>query len=112
MFAFASHSATTTVSAIAGTVAAALICLGAAAGPAKAAEAGQNFEAPRSVEVSLAGVNLNSEKGREALETRIRAAARTVCATGGHDVKSRTDQTRCVREAVSAATTPLSFAAR
>lgn len=112
MFAFVSNSPAHTASAIVGSVAAALICLGAAAGPAKAQTAYQDLEAPRTVEVSLAGVNLNSEKGRDALESRIRAAARTVCATGGHDVKSRTDETRCVRDAVAAATAPINFAAR
>lgn len=112
MFAFASHSPARTVSALAGTVAAALICLGAAAGPAKATTLDQNADAVRTAEVSLAGVNLSSEKGRHALETRIRAAARSVCTTGGHNVKSRTDEMRCIRDAVSAAITPLRVAAR
>lgn len=109
MFAFVSPTTGRTATALLGSVAAAFICLGAAAGPAKAAPAVD--EAPRSVEVSLEGINLNSAKGQDMLKARLRAAARTVCDNGASNAMERNEQSRCMQEALTEATTPLRFAA-
>jgi UrcA family protein len=58
-------------------VAAAAVCtVGAFAAPAA-------FAAPKSIEVSFKDLDLTSTNGQNALEGRIKAAARNVCRTGG-----------------------------
>lgn len=111
MFAFASHTPARTASALVGTVAAALLCLGAAAGPAKAAPAATlDFEAPRSVQVSVAGIDLNSDKGQAELRARLRAAARSVCHTYENTPQARIETSRCAWEAMRNAAMPVRLA--
>ena len=80
-----------------GTVVCAGICLLAATAPAQAAEA------PRATTVSYVDLNPGNDQGRNTLDARIKAAARSVCANGGGDVRARTDEARCVREAIAQA---------
>jgi UrcA family protein len=80
-----------------GTVLCAGVCLIAATAPAQAAEA------PRATTVSYVDLNLGNDQGRDTLDARIKAAARSVCANGGNDVRARTVEARCVREAISQA---------
>ena len=54
-------------------------------------------------DVSHIDLNLANDQGRDALDTRIKSAARSVCATGSGDVRARRDEARCVREAISQA---------
>ncbi len=74
-------------------------CLAAAAAPAAAAEAPVNSRA-----VSYGDLNLNTAKGRAALDARIRAAARQVCEAPGADIGARVAADRCFKTAVRAAT--------
>lgn len=80
-----------------GTVICAGVCLVAATAPAQAANAASITT------VSHVDLNLASDRGRDVLDTRIKSAARSVCANGGGDVRARTDEARCVREAISQA---------
>ncbi len=80
-----------------GTVICAGVCLVAATAPAQAADAA------RMTTVSHIDLNLANDQGRDALDTRIKSAARSVCATGSGDVRARRDEARCVREAISQA---------
>ena len=75
------------------------VCLFAAAGPALA-------EAPKSVAVSYADLDLSHTAGRATLDSRIQSAARSVCATGGIDLVSKSLEDRCVRDAVAKAAKP------
>lgn len=108
MFAFVSPTAGRNAAALLGSVAAAFICLGAAAGPANAAPAID--DAPRTVEVSVDGLDLNSAKGQEMLQARLRAAARAVCDNGAVNAMERIEKSRCMQGALEEATTPLRFA--
>lgn len=109
MFAFASHTPARTASALVGTVAAALLCLGAAAGPAKAAPA-LDVEAPRSMQVSAEGIDLNSAEGRTELRARLRTAARSVCKTDDYTPQDRIETSRCAWEAMRTAKMPTRLA--
>jgi UrcA family protein len=97
MFATANDSIVRTVAGTIGTVVFASACLLAAAGPAAASEA------PRASVVSYSDLDLAHAPGRNALEFRIKAAARNVCASGLDDVRGRTAEARCVRDAVNSA---------
>ena len=92
-----STSAFRTVLGTVGTVLCAGVCLLAATAPAQAAEA------PRATSVSYLDLNLGNDQGRDTLDARIKAAARSVCASGSNDVRARTEEARCVREAISQA---------
>ena len=72
-------------------------CLFGAVAPAKAAEA------PRAQVVSYSDLDLSHVQGRNALDGRIKQAARSVCATGSADLRSRSEEARCIRNAVNAA---------
>lgn len=72
-------------------------CLFAATTPAKATEA-------VSKTVTYADLNLAQPAGRATLETRIKAAARAVCATDSDDIRARAEKSRCIRTAIDAAT--------
>lgn len=98
MFAIVSDTAVRTVLGTIGTAVFAGACLLAATAPANAAEA------PRAQAVSYSDLNLSSAQGREALELRIKQAARNVCFTGSDDVRAKTEEARCVRSAVDGAT--------
>lgn len=73
-------------------------CLFAATTPAKA------DPVVVSKTVSYADLNLAQPQGRATLDARIKAAARSVCPVGSVDLKSRLDETRCIRTAIAAAT--------
>jgi len=97
MFATFNDTVLRTVIGTFGTVICAGVCLIAATAPANAADA------PRARIVSYSDLNLASDRGRVALDMRIQSAARAVCASGLNDLRSRTEEIRCVRNAVSAA---------
>ncbi len=97
MFATANDSILRTVAGTIGTVFFAGACLIAAAGPAAAAEA------PRASVVHYSDLDLAHAPGRSALEFRIRAAARTVCANGINGAAGRNAEARCVRDAINSA---------
>ncbi len=84
-----------------GTAVFAGLCLLGATAPAQAAES------PRVTTVSYSDLNLSDAKGREALDTRILQAARSVCQTNSNDTASRIAESRCIREAVDAAQSQL-----
>lgn len=83
-----------------GTILCAGLCVAGAAGPAEAAEA----PAARVQTVSYADLNLANAAGRAALDQRIKAAAESVCSSGLNDTAARTAESRCVRDAIAAAT--------
>ena len=97
MFATINDSIVRTIVGTVGTAVFASACLLAAAGPANAAEA------PVARVVSYSDLDLTRAPGRTALEFRIRAAARNVCATGLDDVRGRSAESRCVRDAINSA---------
>ncbi len=102
MFASASNFSRT-FSAAAGTLLFAGLCIGGATAPAAAhTTLGLNAAGERVATVSHADLDLGSKAGRAALETRIRAAARKVCATGAHDPANATYEYQCIAEAVKA----------
>jgi UrcA family protein len=72
-------------------------CLFGAVAPAKAAEA------PRAQVVSFSDLDLSNAKGRSVLDFRIKHAARSVCAIGSADLRSRSEEARCIRNALDAA---------
>lgn len=82
-----------------GTVVCAGVCLIAATAPARAG----GFETPRAIAVGYSDLNLASSHGRSVLDARIRSAARTVCATGSNDLRSKMAADRCLRGALEAA---------
>jgi UrcA family protein len=86
-----------TVAGTVGTIIFAGACLFGATAPAVATEV------PQTVAVSFTDLNLASESGRAVLDARIRQAARTVCFSGGRDVRSMTAEARCRHEAVKSA---------
>lgn len=86
-----------TVAGTVGTIIFAGACLLGTTAPAVAAEA------PQTTKVSYADLNLASESGRAALDARIRQAARSVCSSGGRDVRSMTAETLCRQEAIKSA---------
>ncbi len=91
-----------------GTMIAAGACLFGAAGPAYAAAVDT---APRSQNVVYGDLNLGKTAGRAVLDSRIKAAARAVCAAGGDDIRSRSDEARCMRAAIAGARSQLNVAA-
>ncbi len=97
MFATLNDTMTRIVIGTFGTALCAGACLFGAAAPAVAAPA----ESTRVVH--YADLNLASEAGRDTLHLRITQAARAVCATGLRDVRSQTDERRCIKSAVEAA---------
>lgn len=82
---------------VCGTVIFAGICLLGATAPAQASEA------PRATMVSYGDLNLSNARGRDALELRIRQAARSVCETAGENAAARVEEAQCVRAAIQAA---------
>ncbi|MBC7519736.1 MAG: UrcA family protein [Sandarakinorhabdus sp.] len=96
-----STSAFRTVLGAFGTVICAGACLIGATAPAAAAP--MPVDASQTAVVSYADLNLASDHGRNALDARIRFAARNVCETGARDVASMAQASRCVRAAVEAA---------
>lgn len=82
-----------------GTLVCAGICLLGATAPAAAAEP------VRTVTIDYADLDLAHDGGRDALDSRIKAAARKVCSDGSRDLRSRTEETRCVRTAIEGAQT-------
>ena len=50
--------------------------------------------------VSYADLNLANVQGRAALNARIKAAARSVCKADSSDLQSRTNETRCIKQAI------------
>lgn len=97
MFATANESVSRTVIGTIGTALFAGVCLLAATAPAAAQEA------PRAKAVSYSDLNLSNAQGREALDMRIKQAARNVCENGSDDVRARTEEARCVRGAIEGA---------
>ena len=96
-----STSAFRTVLGAFGSVIFASACLLGAAAPAAAAP--MPVDASQTAVVSYADLNLASDHGRNALDARIRFAARNVCETGARDVASLAQANRCVRAAIEAA---------
>jgi UrcA family protein len=95
---FATNSiALRTLAGTVGTIIFAGACLFGATAPAVAAEA------PRTAKVSYTDLNLASDKGRAVLDARIRQAARSVCFEGGQDLRSKTEESRCLHEAIKSA---------
>jgi UrcA family protein len=70
-------------------------CLFAAAAPANATP----VFASRSV--SFADLNLAQPQGRATLDARIKSAAKSVCTVGGNDLKTRLNETRCIKTAIA-----------
>ena len=97
MFTTAPTSFSSTIVAAAATALFAGICLFGATAPAAAADVLQART------VTYKDINIASTEGRHTLDRRIVQAARSVCANGGHDVRSVDAETRCVDKAVSAA---------
>lgn len=90
----------------AGAFVAAAACIVGAAGPAAA-----QADTARSQSVVYGDLNLGKTAGRAALESRIKAAARSVCTSGSDDLRSRTDEARCIRTAIAGAKSQLNTAA-
>ncbi len=88
-----------TISGTIGTLVCAGICLMAATAPAQAADSAHM------IMINHVDLNLANDRGRDALDARIKSAARSVCASGGSDVRARTDEARCVRTAINQART-------
>lgn len=88
-----------------GTLVFAGACLIAAAGPVNAAEA------PRAQVVTYSDLDLAHTNGRNALESRINAAAHSVCSSGLDGVRARIEEARCVRAAVNSAKRTVAAAA-
>ena len=82
------------------------VCLGAAAGPAAAA---QTDDAARIVFVG--DLNLQTRAGRAAYDARVRTAAEAVCATDRKDIASQAAEARCVKRAIANASTVTSVTA-
>lgn len=89
-FAAVSHTALRTIAGTVGTVIFAGACLVGATAPAAAAEA------PRTALVTISDLNLGNAVDRSRLEFRVNSAARRVCWNGSDDVRSRTEEARCV----------------
>jgi UrcA family protein len=73
----------------------ALSCLFAAAVPTAASAAERE---PVQVRISTKGLDLHTDTGRRALESRIVRAAQAVCAPHGATLDMRLDAMRCVKE--------------
>lgn len=101
MFTTLTNTASRSIIGSIGTVLCAGLCVAAAAGPAKAAEAQQ---VARVQTVSSADLNLANPAGRAALDQRIKAAAESVCSTGLNDTAAKTAESRCVKGAIATAT--------
>lgn len=95
MFTTASSSIRTNVIAAIGTALFAGICLFGATAPAAAQDA------PQVKTVSYTDLNVASASGRHTLDRRIVQAARSVCESGGNDVRSLNAEARCTDKAVS-----------
>lgn len=96
---FATNDFARNVVSAAGAALLAGVCLFAATAPAQAAAATTVSKA-----VSYADLNIAHPQGRAMLNARIKSAAREVCATNNSDLKSRLEETRCIRTAIAAAT--------
>ena len=72
--------------------------VGAATAPAHAATTDA-----ASVSVSYADLNMASPAGQSAFAARVKAAAKTVCASDMNDVASRSAEEQCVDAAVASA---------
>lgn len=79
-------------------------CLFAATAPAAAQDA------PRAKTVAYSDLNLSSSEGRQALDRRIKQAARSVCFNGSGDLAARSAEARCVRVAVEGAVAKVALA--
>ena len=89
-FTTVSHTALRTIVGTLGTVLYAGACLVGATAPAAAAET------PRTAVVTISDLNLGNSVDRSRLQYRVNHAARQVCWTGSDDVRSRTEEARCV----------------
>lgn len=102
MFASASNFSRT-FSAAAGTLLFAGLCIAGATAPASAhTTLGLNAAGERVATVSHADLDLGSKAGRAVLETRIRAAARKVCANGAPDPANTAREYQCIAQAMKA----------
>lgn len=100
MFATATHSVQRVVIGAFGTALFAGISLSGALAPANAAE----VPAARVQTVSYADLNLSNAAGRATFDQRVKAAAESVCYTGLNNAAAKTAESRCVKNAVEAAT--------
>jgi len=84
---------------------AALAAVTLIAGPALAAPAQANDEAPRRAAVSYADLNLNTETGKTILVARIQRAAEAVCGPepDSRDLARQAPYQRCMKQSVEAA---------
>jgi UrcA family protein len=98
MFQTTSHTIQRAVIGAFGTALFAGLSLSGALAPANAAEVQARVQT-----VSYADLNLANAAGRAALDQRIKAAAESVCATGLNDVAAKTAESRCVKNAIEAA---------
>jgi UrcA family protein len=98
MFEIASYTVQRAVVGAFGTALFAGLALSGALAPANAAEVQARVQT-----VSYADLNLANAAGRAALDSRIKAAAETVCATGLNDTAAKVAESRCVKSAVEAA---------
>ena len=99
MFNTASHTVQRALIGAFGTALFAGITLSGALAPANAAEVQARVQT-----VSYADLNLSNAAGRATFDQRVKAAAETVCATGLNDVAAKTAESRCVKNAIEAAT--------
>jgi UrcA family protein len=67
-----------------------------AAAPALAAEA-------PTAEVRIADLDLSTAQGQQRLETRVKSAARDLCATGERGVAAMTRQSECIADVMASA---------
>ncbi|HPU16281.1 MAG TPA: UrcA family protein [Polymorphobacter sp.] len=75
--------------------------VGAATAPANAATVDAT-----SISVSYSDLNMNSTAGQSAYAARVKAAAKSVCATDLGDVASRSAEQACIDAAVAGAKLP------
>lgn len=86
-----------------GTLLFAGICIGGATAPATASTVhGVNEQGQRTMAVSYADLDLGSPSGRARLDTRIRDAARKVCANGAANPIETAYEYQCIAQAVKA----------
>lgn len=102
MFASAKNFTRNVVGA-AGTLFFAGLCIAGATAPAQAQVAyGVSETGHQVAHVSYADLNLESDAGRNSLETRIRVAAKKVCNSSTADYRAHNAQQKCVASALKA----------
>ena len=90
-----------TLAGAAGTLLFAGLCITAATAPANAGTRfALNGAGERIAMINHADLDLGSPAGQKALNSRVREAARTVCASGGQDALSKIEEYRCIQQAV------------